>query len=214
MTRTIAALVAAAALAGCASLDNIDVDVASFSRWPAGRAPGTYAFERLPSQQANPQNAQLLEDSARPALESAGLQPTSQGSVPDVTVQLGARITQYESSPFDDPFWYGGYPYWHHPFGYGRYGRPYWGPGWGPYWGPGWGYGYWGWGSFPVFQREVAVLIRDKRSGEPLFEARGESEGTSSAVATVLPAMFIAAMKDFPAGSPTNPHRVTVETAH
>jgi len=35
-----------------------------------------------------------------------------------------------------------------------------------------------------------------------------------SGVTTVLPALFIAAMKDFPAGSPANPHRVTVETPH
>jgi hypothetical protein len=155
----------------------------------------------------------VLEDAARPALESAGFQPAPEGSVADVTIQLGARITAYDRSPYDDPFWYG-YPYWHRPFGYGRFGRPYWGPYWGPYGGPGWGYGYWGWGSFPIYQREVAVLIRDKRSGEPLFESRGQSEGTSSAVGTLLPAMFIAALKDFPSGGPTNPRRVTVETAH
>ena len=45
------------ALAGCASLNVLDAEVSSFSRWPAGRAPATYAFERLPSQQANPQAA-------------------------------------------------------------------------------------------------------------------------------------------------------------
>jgi hypothetical protein len=39
MTRTIATVLAAAALAGCASLNNVDVDVSSFSRWPAGRTP-------------------------------------------------------------------------------------------------------------------------------------------------------------------------------
>jgi len=30
----------------------------------------------------------------------------------------------------------------------------------------------------------------------------------------VLPALFVAAMKDFPAGSATNPHRITVEMPH
>jgi hypothetical protein len=203
MTRTITALLAAAALAGCASIYDLDNDVSSFSRWPAGRTPSTYAFERLPSQQANPQQAQMLEDSARPAIEGAGFRPAPEASTADVTVQLGARVTETDLSPFDDPFWYGGRGLWHRPFVYGRYGRP--------FWGPGWRRGYWG-PDFPTYQREVALLIRDKRSGEPLYEARAESEGTTAGVATVLPFMFAAALRDFPAGSATNPHRVTVST--
>ena len=83
MTRTIAAALAAAALAGCASLNNVESDVSSFSRWPAGRSPSTYAFERLPSQQANPQQAQMVEDSARRAVESAGFAPAPEGSPPE-----------------------------------------------------------------------------------------------------------------------------------
>lgn len=206
--KTSAALLAAVALCGCASLNSIVSDVSSYSHWPAGRAASTYAFERLPSQQANPQHAQMLEDAARLAIEATGFVPAAEGAAPDVTVQLGARITAYEPSPFDDPFWYGGAGYWHRPFAYGRYGRPYWGP----YWGPGWGYGAWGpYSSFPVYEREVAILFRDKRSGEPLYEARALSEGNTSGVADVLPAMFVAAMRDFPGGSPTNPHRVAVE---
>jgi hypothetical protein len=108
VTRTIAAALAATALAGCASLNNVESDVSSFSRWPAGRTPSTYAFERLPSQQANPQQAQVLEDTARRAVESAGFVPAPEGSPPDVTVQIGARVTAYEVAPWDDPFWYGG----------------------------------------------------------------------------------------------------------
>jgi hypothetical protein len=108
VTRTIAAALAATALAGCASLNNVESDVSSFSRWPAGRTPSTYAFERLPSQQANPQQAQVLEDTARRAVESAGFVPAPEGSTPDVTVQIGARVTAYEVAPWDDPFWYGG----------------------------------------------------------------------------------------------------------
>jgi hypothetical protein len=206
MTRTLVALIAGAALSGCASLYNVDADVSSFSRWPAGRGVTTYAFERLPSQQAQPQQAQMLEDAARRAIEASGLVAAPEGGAPDVTVQLGARITETGPSYYDDPFWYGGMYPWHRPFGYGRYGRP--------YWGPGWRYGYWG-GYYPYYNsyydREAAVLIRDKRSGEPLYEARAASQGPTSGMPTILPALFIAAMKDFPAGSTTNPHRVTVE---
>jgi hypothetical protein len=207
MRRTVATVIAAAALGGCASLYNVDADVSSFSRWPVGRGAATYAFERLPSQQAQPQQAQMLEDAARRAIEGSGFVAAPEGAVADVTVQLGARITETDRSPFDDPFWYGGRGIWHRPFVYGRYGRP--------FWGPGWRRGYLD-SSFEssYYEREVAVLIRDKRSGEPLYEARAESQGPTTGLTTVLPALFVAAMKDFPAGSTTNPHRITVETPH
>ncbi|HEV7578542.1 MAG TPA: DUF4136 domain-containing protein [Caldimonas sp.] len=207
MTRLVAAVIAAAALGGCASLYTVDADVSSFSRWPAGRSAATYAFERLPSQQAQPQQAQMLEDAARPAIEGAGFAAAPEGSAPDVTVQLGARITETDRSPYDDPFWYGGFGGWHRPFVAGRAGRTFWGPGWRHrFWDPSL--------DFPAYDREVAVLIRDKRSGAPLYEARAESQGPTAGVATVLPALYVAAMKDFPAGSTANPHRVTIETAH
>ena len=57
---------AAFALAGCASLDSVDADVSSYSRWPADRGATTYAFERLPSQQVQPQAAQTARG-CRPA---------------------------------------------------------------------------------------------------------------------------------------------------
>jgi hypothetical protein len=206
MRTTVASLLAVAALAGCAALNTVDTDVSSYSRWPADRAPGTYAFERLPSAQARPQQAQMLEDTAREAIEGAGFRPAAEGSTPDVTVQVGARITETDRSPYDDPFWYGPRGPWHRPFVYGRYGRPFWGP-----YGPG-RFGYFGGPDFPTYEREVAVLIRDKRTGTPLYEARAESEGVTSGISTVLPAMFVAAMRDFPAGSAQNPHRVRVDT--
>jgi len=216
MKRLVAALTAATAVSGCASINNIDADVSSFSRWPAGRTPTTYTFERLPSQQAQPQQAQMLEDAARPAIEGSGLVAAPEGGAPDVTVQIGARITETGLSPYDDPFWYGGMYPWNRPFGYARYGRyarPLWGPYGGPYWGPGWNRGYWDYyGAY--YDREAAVLIRDKRSGEPLYESRARSQGPTTGLTTVLPGLFIAAMKDFPAGSPANPHRVTIEAPH
>ena len=204
MLKFIASALALAALAGCASLNSLDSDVSTYSRWPAGRQPATYRFERLPSQQAHPQQAQVLEDSARRAVEGAGFVAAPEGTAPDVSIQLGARITETDRSPFDDPYWYGGVGPFHRSMLYGRYGRPFWGPRFG-YWGP----GYY---DMPYYEREVAVLIRDKKSGEPLYEARANSDGTSLAVATLLPAMFSAALKDFPNGGVTNPHRVRVAT--
>lgn len=219
-----AAAVLLGALAGCASLGNIDNDVSSFSRWPSGRPPATYAFERLPSQQAQPQQQQMLEDSARQAIEGAGFRPAAEGSPADVTVQLGARVTATDRSPFDDPFWYGAWGPFHGPFGFGRYGR--YGAGWGGGWRYGGygGFGYGGYGGFgygygpglydsPYYEREVAVLIRDKKTGEPLYESSAHSDGLTAGVATILPAMFVAALQGFPNPGAPNPRRISIRAA-
>ena len=69
MTRTLSLLIAAASLAGCASLNSLTSEVSSYSQWPADRKPGSYAFERLPSQQNEWQTR--VEAWADPALFAA-----------------------------------------------------------------------------------------------------------------------------------------------
>lgn len=189
---TLAALSAAALLAGCAGLNQLTSDVASFGEWPAGRQGGSYAIERLPSQQSRADIQDQLEAAARPGLEAAGFKPVDTGKEPDVIVQLGARVTRADASPWDDPMWWGG--------GFGAWRR-------GPWIGPRWS--VWAMHDFPRYEREVAVLIRDRASGKPVYEARATSDGTSSGGAAVLRAMYDAAMKDFPATGP-NPRRVTI----
>lgn len=198
--KTIALLAVAAALSGCAAMNRLDSEVAAYSHWPADRAPSTYAFERLPSQQARLEQQQRLEEAARPAIEAAGFKPAADPKAADVTVQVGARITQTDRSPFDDPFWWG--PGFHRPFPYGRHGRVFFGTGW-RYGGSAFDYSY---------EREVALLIRDRRTGEPLYEANASSDGVTPMVSTALPAMFQAALKDFPAGV-EKAHTVSVELA-
>ena len=200
--RSILLLVIAFALGGCAGMRSIDSDVSTYSRWPAERKPATYAFERLPSQQARPEQQQRLEDAARSAVEAAGFAPAGDPKGADVTVQVGARITAYDRSPFDDPFWWG--PGLHRPFFYSRGGRLFFAPGSNSYgWGPRWDHP-------TTYEREVALLIRDRQTGEPLYEARASSGGFSPMTESALPAMFEAALKDFPSGG-INPRRVTVE---
>ena len=193
MIRTLTLLTATALLAGCAALNSVTSEVSSFSAWPADRQPGTYAFERLPSQQTRAEQQQLLEDSARRALEGAGFTPAAEGQTGDYVVQLGARVSATEAY-YDDPFWWRGGLYAH------RFARPW------PRYGVGLGL------SFPTvnYEREVAVLIRDRKSGQPLYETRASNDGASPSMKSLLPAMFEAAMKDFPAGSVT-PRRVTTE---
>jgi len=201
--RTLAAMalavLSAALLGGCASMNTLTSEVASYGDWPAARKPGTYAFDRLPSQQQRPEQTQRLEDDAHAALEAAGFTAAAPGTQPDVLVQLGARITRYERSPWDDPLWWrGGFGPWH----YRPWMAPY------PWVGP----NYWRWGGYrdtPQYDREVALLLRDRASGTPLYETRATSGGFSSGGDDLLKAMFRAALADFPQGSST-PHSVSV----
>lgn len=189
----LAALAAAAlGLGGCAALSTLNSEVSSFGEWPADRKPGSYAFERLPSQQARASVQEQLEAAAAPALAAAGFAPAAAGQAPDVIVQLGARVTRTDLSPWDDPLWWnGGFGYWRH----------------GPWIGPRWSlYGY---AEMRRYEREVAVLIRDRASGRPLYEARASSDGSSAGGFDILQAMYAAALKDFPATGP-NPRVVGV----
>jgi hypothetical protein len=209
---SLACLAAATLLAGCAGMHTLDTSVANFGAWPADVTPGTYAFERLPSQEANQARQQLVENAAASALATAGFTPAADGTKPAVTIQVGARIQHFEPSPWDDPFWWGG-PY-HYRYGYGygygwygRYGGWY-GP-WGPY---GWHHGYWGPYAYPtdVYLREVALLIRDASTGKPLYETRASSDSYADGGDRLLAAMFDASMKDFPRTN-DQAHNVRVE---
>ncbi len=199
MTRFVCLIAAVAALSGCASLNRLSSDVSSYGQWPAERRNATYAFDRLPSQQEPAQAEQfaLMERAARPALEAAGFKPAADATAADVLVQLGARVSSDER-----PFLYDGFgPYsWR-----GAYRRAYFGPGWG-WWGP---YGVTRFPS-PQYEREVVVLIRDRRSGQTVYETRAANSGFSASIESLLPAMYAAAMKDFPA-SGSNPRRVETE---
>ncbi len=199
----LAALTGAALLTGCAALRTVDTSVASYGAWPAGAAPGTYAFERLPSQDVRPQRQQSIEIAASSALAAAGFTPAPAGAKPAVIVQIGARVERFEQSPWDDPFWWGG----RHRWGYAAWGGgPYGGP-WGPY---GWRRGpFVGLPPPDVYLHEVGLLIRDAATGKPLYETRASSDGWSDGGDRLLAAMFDASMKDFP-GTNDKAHSVRV----
>ncbi len=188
-----ALLAGSAVLAGCAGIRTVSSEVSSFGEWPDGRSAGTYAFERLPSQQAQAAETEMLENAARPALEKAGFKPAAAGQQPEVLVQVGARDSRFVMSPWDDPLW------WRGGFGYWRGG---------PWLSPRWGLSmrY----DFPRYESQVALLLRDRATGKPLFETRAATESGSRADGALYGALFQASLVDFPRLG-MNPRRVVVE---
>ena len=189
-------------LTGCASFNKLDNEVSSFGTWPAQRRASGYVFERLPSQAAHPEHPQQLEDAARGALEAAGFRPAADAAQAEYLVQLAARVSPTDPWFTDDTFPWRGHLRLGAGWGYSRWGRS-------P-WGLGLGYGM---ESSPRFEREVAVLIRDRRTGALLYEARASNNGASTGIAALLPAMFRAALQGFPAAGP-NPRNVTVNLSN
>jgi Domain of unknown function (DUF4136) len=151
-------------------------DVTAYSQWAITRKPSTYAFERLPAQQARAERQQAIEDAARGALEAAGFTPAADSTGADVIVQVGARArttrTQ-QSSPRHKAIVPGGPT--DFPGNYIDY--------------------------VTTDRREVALLIRDRESGGVLYGGRASNRGRSVSDRAILAAMFEATMQDFPSGS-------------
>ncbi len=186
-------LATTAVLAGCAGMRSVSSEVSSYGEWPAERAPGTYAFERLPSQQAQAAEAERLETAAAGALAKAGFKPVDAGKEPEVLVQVGVRDSRYVVQPWDDPLW------WHGGFGYWRHGP--WGS---PRWALSMRY------DMPRYETQVGLLLRDRASGKPLYETRAATDSNVRADSATLGALFQAALMDFPRLG-MNPRRVVVE---
>jgi hypothetical protein len=186
-----AAVLAVAALSGCATGYLLDNSVQSFSSLPALPASPTYRFDRLLSQQA-PQQAQL-ETFADAALFRAGLRRDD--AAPRYAVQLTARV-QRVLSPWADP----------------------WDSGWGPWGGGGFsgvGLGFGFGGPFPRmdqpwFHREVGVVMRELPGNRVVYETHASNDGPWGDNASVLPAMFDAALQGFP-NPPPGVRRVDIQ---
>jgi Domain of unknown function (DUF4136) len=175
---------------GCAALRTISPEVRSFGTWPAGRSAGTFAFERLPSQQEPLSRAAEWELAAGPALVKAGFKPAVDGAQADVVVALGVRVSVSDDEPWSDPLWHR----WNGPLYGWRYGMPL--------------------RSHPMFierryEREVGVLIRDRATGQPIYEARASHDGATRGDDALVAALFEAALSDFPKAQP-QPHQVPV----
>ena len=183
-------------LSACTGPYNVYAEVSSFGEWPADKTGGTYAFERLPSQKHSKRNV-AIEDAAREALERAGLKPAAEGQEADFKVSVGMRYSLSEPAIWDDPLWWRGRAGF--GWGYGRRGAVWWNrPGPGP------------WSPFDVrYNREAAVLLRDGKTGEPIYESHASNDGISMGDTELAQALFLAAMAEFPKAE-GKPHRVSV----
>jgi len=166
-------------LAGCATNRLIDSSVRSFTTATADlplEPPFSFRFERLPSQQADAQAQDRLEDIALPVLAQKGLVPDA--LAPRFTLELRMAVDVInQSGPF--------HAYW----GFGTIGSGLWSQ-------PG------SMGLEPTrYRYSVHLLLRDAANKTVVFESTAAHEGPWSDRAAVLPAVLLAAVQDFPQGS-------------
>lgn len=186
-------------MAGCAAT-SITSQVQSFGRWPEGRKPGTFAFDVLPSQQvqakahgaAQATTPGTLQAAALPSLQALGFTalPPDQADRAEVLVQLGLDVRaeprmRYE--PFVPYPYFSPYPYPHGPV------SPRWraGMAWG---GPAWVASM----DSPWVTVRVSVILRDRHTGQVLYETHASHDRIGAADEAVLPWLFDAALRDFP----------------
>ncbi|MBV8605235.1 MAG: DUF4136 domain-containing protein [Pelomonas sp.] len=193
-----------AGLVACTGPYIVSSTVVSYGEWPAERKPGSFAFDRLPSQKvgAAAEQANNLEGHAIEGLEKVGFTPVAEGALPDVLVMVGVRLSLNEPAIWDDPLWW----HWH-----GGWRRGYWYPGPGPVLGRRYGFG----GPYdPLwdrrFTREAAVLIRDRATGTALYEAHACNDGINAGDEELVHALFLAALSGFPMAD-GKPHTINVQ---
>lgn len=196
------AVVAVAGLSGCAAT-SITSQVQSFGQWPQGRKPSTFAFDVLPSQQAQLVSLDKLQAAALPALQSVGFtrSPPGQADRADVLVQLSVR-SKVEPRVSYQPYGvfgpYAGAGFYAHPYPlpYAHpYGRPY------PYWRGAWGGPVFLWSPAmepPWVTLRVEVILRDRRSSQVLYETHASHDRLGAVDESVLPYLFQAALQAFP----------------
>ncbi len=188
----VALLTMAVLLTGCATVSTVESEVQSFAASPTPIQAGTFRFERLPSQEQDAAQAASLEKMALAALVKAGFSPADSGA--RYSVQIGAGTAETVQA-YPDPFF--GRMQWS-PFGRPRiwHNRPLYTSPW-------------------LLDREsyvtrVRVEIRELSSGKLVYESTATNEESWFNPSRVLPALFEAALADFPT-PPKGVRRVVVK---
>ncbi|MDO8286688.1 MAG: DUF4136 domain-containing protein [Rhodoferax sp.] len=175
-----AILALSALLTGCASVSTLESDVLSFASAPVSTQAGPFTFERLPSQYQDPKQTLAFEQMAQAALEKRGF--TRNDASPQFSVQVSAA-TSDAVLVYPDPF-FGRFSA--APFGRSRrwHGRVFYGP---------------LWPDSTVHVSRVRLEIRDLRAGTVVYESTATNERSWFDGEKMFPAMFEAALADFPA---------------
>jgi len=176
---TAALAVAALLLTGCATVSTLESEVLSFSSAPASTQAGPFTFERLPSQYQDPNQTLAFEQMAQAALEKRGF--TRNDASPQFSVQVSAA-TSDAVLVYPDPF-FGRFSA--APFGRSRrwHGRVFHAP---------------PWPDSTVHVSRVRLEIRDLRAGTVVYESTATNERSWFDGEKMFPAMFEAALADFP----------------
>ena len=180
-----AALVVAAALAGCATGPReITSSVQSYANMGGIHLPATYRMELLPSQ-THQQSFARIEAAAQDALQRVGLTRDPRPDLARLVVQIGASADQgYAYHPGYDNWFYGP-----------RFG---WGLGMG-FGGPRWGMGM-SWMDAPpmVYYRGVQLVIRDTKTQQIVYATSAKYDEIRVDDQQIWRVLFDAALSDFP----------------
>ncbi len=187
MNRVFLALLLTALLgAGCGSMRLIESDVSAHARFSAADAAvsgASYRFERLPSQENQPQAR--LEQIAEGALAKVGLMRTADAAQARFSVQINARsgtwLLDDEGRRFPTRGPYGS-THFSLGLGIGSSAR------------------FMGFNMHMTYlhRHEVSLLLRDLNSMQIVFETRAHQEGPWSDTAVLYGVMFDAALQGFP----------------
>jgi predicted small secreted protein len=185
-------------LAGCSGLRVVESDVTAFSAWTsAPPGPDTpYRFERLPSQQVQAAQQDLIEGSAIASLAKVGLviDPAKARLAVTITAntQLAARTGYGYGAPnvFLGAGNFGSSVGFSFPFG-GPFATPY--------------------PADLYYLREIRIQMRDLTDQKVVFETTALSDSPWGDGYVLLPAIIDAALLGFPQ-PPPGTRRIKVET--
>ena len=196
MKRWVIGLMAAMCLllAGCTT-PVVKSEVTTFHEWPAALQERTYVFERT-KEQDNNLEYRSYENIVRAELSRLGFKEASPGQVPELKVTLGYSINVRDVREIypvvTDPGWPGFQPYWPWP-----YWRGYYGPFYDPFW-----YGppvvEYRESSYPVYTRQLHVVIMRTADGKQLYDTTVVSEGRNGSLPTIMPYLVRSVFADFP----------------
>lgn len=187
-------LLLALALTGCSGMRIVESDVRAYTTSQGITVPATYRFEQLLSQQALPAQRGVLEGLVQTELDQVGMRRDD--AAPQYSVSYELNVHRDPRSPWDDPGYgpgfFQGFPI------VTRHGVIYQYPG--PFFVA----------EMPWYRREVSLLMRRLSDGVLVFETHASSDGYWADDAAVVPAMFEAALRDFP-NPPQGPRQVNIE---